>query len=111
MPADKSVEWLKYEFADQTPSSAVVQLEWEKLIIPFKIDVDVVNTQLASFRRELRSDKGFTWENWDQAASFCAQHKPILMKPYCGPIRRLARISAEARVSRPGALRQWCLIV
>jgi hypothetical protein len=78
VPADKSVEWLKYEFADQTPSSAVVQLEWEKLIIPFKIDVDVLNTQLASFRRELRSDKGFTWESWDQAALFCAQHKTNL---------------------------------
>src|SRR5580704_1993289 len=70
IPADKSVEWLKYEFADETPSSAVVQLQWEKLVIPFKIDVDVVNTQLASFRRELRSEKGFTWEAWDQAAQF-----------------------------------------
>jgi len=76
--ADKSIEWLKYEFADETPSSAVVQLEWEKLVIPFKISVDVVNTQLASFRRELRSEKGFTWESWDQAASFCAQHKTNL---------------------------------
>jgi hypothetical protein len=76
--ADKSVEWLKYEFADQGPNSAVVQLQWEKLIIPFKIEVDVVSTQLASFRKELRSDKGFTWESWDQAAAFCAQHKTNL---------------------------------
>lgn len=76
--ADKSVEWLKYEFADQTPNSAVVQLQWEKLIIPFKVEVDVVATQLASFRKELRSDKGFTWEGWDQAAAFCAKHKTNL---------------------------------
>src|SRR5471030_2871574 len=78
VPADKSVEWLKYEFADETPTSATVQLEWEKLIVPFKIEVDVVNTQLASFRRELRSEKGFTWESLDQAAAFCAQHKTNL---------------------------------
>ena len=78
VPADKSVEWLKYEFADETPTSATVQLEWEKLIVPFKVSVDVVNTQLASFRRELRSEKGFTWESWDQAAAFCAQHKTNL---------------------------------
>ncbi|HEY8783588.1 MAG TPA: DUF2911 domain-containing protein [Mucilaginibacter sp.] len=78
VPADKSVEWLKYEFANQTPSSTVVQLDWEKLVIPFKVDVDVVNTQLASFRRELRSEKGFTWQSWDQAAVFCAQHKTNL---------------------------------
>ena len=76
--ADKSVEWLKYEFADQAPNSAVVQLQWEKLIIPFKVEVDVVGTQLASFRKELRSEKGFNWEAWDQAAAFCAQHKTNL---------------------------------
>jgi Protein of unknown function (DUF2911) len=78
VPADKSVEWLKYEFTDQTPSSAIVQLEWEKLVIPFKIDVDMINTQLASFRNELRTDKGFTWESWDQAAAYCAKHKTNL---------------------------------
>ena len=75
VPADKSVEWLKYEFADQTPASAVVQLQWEKLVIPFKIEADVVNTQLTSFRKELRTDKGFTWQGWDQAAAYCAQNK------------------------------------
>jgi tetratricopeptide (TPR) repeat protein len=75
LPADKSVEWLKYEFVDETPSSAVVELEWEKLVIPFKIDVDVVNNQLTSFRKELRSNKGFTWQTWNQAALYCAQNK------------------------------------
>ncbi|HJP62829.1 MAG TPA: DUF2911 domain-containing protein [Mucilaginibacter sp.] len=78
VPADKSVEWLKYEFTDQAPSSAVVALQWEKLVIPFKIDVDVVGTQLASFRRELQGEKGFTWEGWDQAAQYCVQNKTNL---------------------------------
>jgi len=75
---DKSVEWLKYEFADQKPESAVVQLQWEKLVIPFTISVDVNKTQVASFRNELRSEKGFTWEAWDQAAAYCAQNKTNL---------------------------------
>jgi DUF2911 family protein len=78
VPADKSVEWLKYEFTDQTPSSATVALEWEKLVIPFKVEADVVGTQLASFRRELRSEKGFNWEAWDQAAQYCVQNKTNL---------------------------------
>src|ERR1700733_13618633 len=52
MALDKSVEWLKYEFTDETPSSAVVQLQWEKLAIPFKMAVDVNATQIASFRKE-----------------------------------------------------------
>jgi tetratricopeptide (TPR) repeat protein len=78
IPTDKSVEWLKYEFTDETPESAVVQLQWEKMAIPFKISVDVVKTQIASFRKELRSDKGFTWESWDQAAAYCTQNKTNL---------------------------------
>jgi hypothetical protein len=78
IPADKSVEWLKYEFTDQTPAGATIQLEWEKLIIPLKVEVDVISNQLASFRRELRSEKGFTWEAWDQAAAYCAQNKTNL---------------------------------
>jgi len=73
-----SVEWLKYEFADETDSSAELQLEWEKLIIPFKINVDLVSTQLASFRMELRGEKGFDWENLAQAALYCVKHKANL---------------------------------
>jgi tetratricopeptide (TPR) repeat protein len=71
--ADKSIEWLKYEFTNQTENSAVVELQWEKLIIPFKIETDLDKMQLASFRRELRTDKGFTWESWQQAAQWCVQ--------------------------------------
>ncbi|PWT99333.1 MAG: hypothetical protein C5B52_10770 [Bacteroidetes bacterium] len=70
---DKSVEWLKYEFADQTSSTATVQLQWEQLMIPFTISVDVVKTQIASFRKELRGDKALPgyWQPWNQAAAYC----------------------------------------
>jgi tetratricopeptide (TPR) repeat protein len=70
---EKSIEWLKYEFTDQTAASAIVQLQWEKLMIPFKIDVDVIKTQLASFRKELRGDKALpgNWQPWNQAAAYC----------------------------------------
>ncbi|MES2110117.1 MAG: DUF2911 domain-containing protein [Bacteroidota bacterium] len=75
VPADKSVERLKYEFADETPGSATVQLQWEKLMIPFKIESDAVANQVALFRQELRNEKGFVWEGWSQAADYCAQNK------------------------------------
>ncbi|MHA4809847.1 DUF2911 domain-containing protein [Flavitalea flava] len=75
---DKSVEWLKYEFLDQKENSVTVALQWEKLMIPFKVDVDYVKYQLESFRKELRSDKGFTWNAWDQAAQFCVLHNTNL---------------------------------
>lgn len=68
---DKSVEWLKYEFMNETENSATIALLWEKLMIPFKVEVDYVKEQLASFRRELRTDKGFIWQSWQQAAQWC----------------------------------------
>ena len=77
---DNSAEWLEYKFTAQTPSSATVQLQWEKLAIPFKIDVDVIKTQIASFRKELRSDRALPglWQAWNQAAAFCAANKTNL---------------------------------
>lgn len=75
---DKSVEWLRYEFLNQTETSAVIALEWEKQMIPFKIEVDLVKTELDVFRKELRSDKGFSWEAHLQAAAFCAQYNTNL---------------------------------
>ena len=55
-------------------------LRWNgrKLMIPFKIEVDIVASQLASFRSELQTDKGFVWESWSQAAQWCANHNTNL---------------------------------
>jgi len=75
---DNKVERLRYEFSDEKENSATIALEWEKLGIPFKVEVDYVKTQLESFRRELRNNKGFRWEAWQQAAQFCIQHNTDL---------------------------------
>jgi tetratricopeptide (TPR) repeat protein len=79
---DKSVEWLKYEFLDETENSATIALEWEKLSIPFKVEVDYVNAQLESFRRELRSEKNFNpgWRSFVQAAQFTASRNVDLQE-------------------------------
>lgn len=71
--SDKSVEWLKYEFLNETDNSTTIALAWEKLVIPFKVDVDYISEQVASFRRQLRGQTGFNWEPWDQAAQWCLQ--------------------------------------
>ncbi len=76
-PLSESVEWLKYEFENETDTSAVVALKWEKLKIPFTISVDYVKTQLAMFRNELKSSKGFNPDAWVQAAQFAAQHNDM----------------------------------
>jgi hypothetical protein len=75
---DKSVEWLKYEFMNETEDAATVGLQWEKRMIPFKIETDYVKDQLASFRNELRNSKGFSWESWNEAAGWCLQRNTNL---------------------------------
>ncbi|MEP6949656.1 MAG: DUF2911 domain-containing protein [Ginsengibacter sp.] len=77
IPLNEDVERLKYEFMDESENSAVVALMWEKLKIPFKVEVDLVKTQLAIFRKELRSDKGFIPDTWVQAAQFAAAHDDL----------------------------------
>jgi hypothetical protein len=78
MTLNESVERLKYEFMDQTDNSAVVALLWEKMKIPFKIEVDYIKTQVESFRRELRSSEGFGSDAWVQAVNFCVEHNTNL---------------------------------
>lgn len=75
---DKTVEWLKYEFMNEAENKATISMQWEKLSIPFTIEVDYIKDQLESFRRELRTDRGFIWEGWDQAAQWCVQHNTNL---------------------------------
>ncbi|MFT3935655.1 MAG: DUF2911 domain-containing protein [Chitinophagaceae bacterium] len=71
--AEKSVEWLKYEFNNETENTATIALQWEKLVIPFKVEVDYINDQITSFRKQLQTQTGFNWEPWDQAAQWCLQ--------------------------------------
>ena len=77
---NESVERLKYEFMDETDNSAIIALIWEKLKIPFKVEVDLVATQLASFRRELTTSEGFKSDVWQQAAFFAGSHNTDLQE-------------------------------
>jgi tetratricopeptide (TPR) repeat protein len=72
------VEWLRYEFIDQSENSATVALEWENLRIPFKVETNYVANQLESFRKELRTERGFYWLAWNQAAQWCLQRNTNL---------------------------------
>ena len=59
-PIEKSVENLKYEFLNQAPNSAVIALSWEKLSIPFKVEVDYLKQQFEAFESESQNPRGFT---------------------------------------------------
>jgi len=67
---DKSVEWLKYEFIEHKEKSCVIAMQWEKLSVPFKVEVDVDNIVLARLREQATSQKQFNSTNMIQASSW-----------------------------------------
>src|ERR671917_223984 len=79
-PLEKSVENLKYEFSSQTPNSAVVALSWEKLLIPFKVEVDYLKQQFEAFVAESQNPRGFTWQGLNIAANWTLQNDYQLEK-------------------------------
>lgn len=69
---------LTYEFADLQPDSAIVELEWEKVAVPFKVSVDVHNVVQASLKKQLRNLSQYTWMSWDDAANYLLAEKIAL---------------------------------
>ena len=67
-------ERLSYTFEDPTETSTVATLRWEKLKVPFTIDVDTQQVVLASIRTELRGLPRFSWQGWNQAAAWCLRN-------------------------------------
>ncbi|MCW3093316.1 MAG: hypothetical protein JWP81_4385 [Ferruginibacter sp.] len=75
---DKPEEFLQYVFLNQTPNNATIALQWEKWMFPFKVETDIKKEQLASFRKELQTEKGFNWQAFVQAANWCANNNTNL---------------------------------
>jgi tetratricopeptide (TPR) repeat protein len=69
---------LTYDFDQLQPDSAVVELEWEKVAVPFKVSVDVHDTVQASLKKQLRNLSQYTWMSWDDAANYLLTEKIAL---------------------------------
>jgi tetratricopeptide (TPR) repeat protein len=68
---NQKVEWLKYEFIEHAENFCVIALQWEKVIIPFKVEVDVNTIVVNRLREEYYSGKGLNPNNVLQAAQYC----------------------------------------
>jgi len=66
---------LTYDFDQLQPDSAVVELEWERIAVPFKVGVDVHSVVQASLKNQLRNLSQYTWEGWDDAANYLLAEK------------------------------------
>ena len=66
---------LTYDFDNLQKDSAVVELEWEKVAVPFKVAVDVHDVVEASLKKQLRNLSQYTWMSWDNAANYLLAEK------------------------------------
>jgi tetratricopeptide (TPR) repeat protein len=68
-------EALAYEVDDVTPTSAVIALRWEKLAVPFKVEVDTHGIVAQNLHAQLRGLSQYTWDGWDDAATYFMTNK------------------------------------
>ena len=69
-------EFMTFDFDERRPASTIAYLQWEKKRIPFKIEVpDINQLYVDQLREDLLSWPGFNYQNWQNAAQFCADNK------------------------------------
>jgi len=68
-------EALAYDVDNVTPTSGVVTLRWEKLAVPFKVEVNTHEAVINSLHNQLRGLPQYTWEGWDDAANYLLAEK------------------------------------
>lgn len=66
---ERNVEWLKYEFINQTEDGATIALMWERRMIPFKVEVARKELQMAAFRSDFRTTRDYY--DYIYAAQWC----------------------------------------
>jgi hypothetical protein len=68
-------EALTYDFDDPKPNAATIVMRWDKIAVPFKVEVDTHAIVEESLHKQLRGIGQYTWEGWDEAASYLLAEK------------------------------------
>jgi len=66
---------LTYDFDDPKPDSTVVTMRWEKVLVPFKVELKVNDIVTASLHQQLVGLSQYYWEGWDDAAGYLLANK------------------------------------
>jgi hypothetical protein len=66
---------LTYDFDDVKPDSTVVTMRWDKVAVPFKVEVKVNDLVTASIHKHLYGLNQYYWEGWDDAAAYFLANK------------------------------------
>jgi len=65
-------------YRSRSGESAVVTLRWDKVAVPFKVEVKVNDIVQASIHRQIRGLNQYYWEGWDDAAGYFLASKTNL---------------------------------
>ena len=68
-------EALTYDFDEVTPNSTTAVLKWEKLAVPFRIEVDTLDIVQKSLPVQMRGIQQYSWEPWDESAAYLLDNK------------------------------------
>jgi hypothetical protein len=68
-------EALSYDVEDPTLNSAVITMRWEKVAVPFRVEVNTPEIVAQSLRNQLRARPQFEWQPWMEAANYLLANK------------------------------------
>jgi tetratricopeptide (TPR) repeat protein len=68
-------EALSYDFDDPKPNSALITMRWERVAVPFRVEVDTPEIVRQSLRNQLRARPQFEWQAWAEAADYLLNNK------------------------------------
>lgn len=73
---DEMHEALTYDFDDPKANGATITMRWEKIAVPFKVDVNTPELVEASLNNnQLRGRAQYEWQSWEEAATYLADNK------------------------------------
>lgn len=72
---DEMHEALTFDFDDPKSDAVTVVMRWEKVAVPFKVEVNTPEIVAASLRDQLRGRSGFEWQALEEAANYLADAK------------------------------------
>ena len=71
-------EALTYDFDDPKPNATTVTLRWDKVAVPFRVEVKTDELVAASLHKQLRGLAQYTWDGWNDAANYLLTRKTNL---------------------------------
>lgn len=67
-----SMEWLKYDFINQTDSTSAITLTWEKRMMAFTVAAETKKLQIEAFKQDLKTTR--EPNDFFTAANYCLQN-------------------------------------